>query len=96
MPSFLVFGAANFYGRALIQHLCHERLKQTDGTIWEIRGVDKVLPQLASFPDNVLGLYSTIDYRMGNLRCREFLSQAFEKNRRWDYVFNFAAEHKFG
>ncbi|KAJ2742661.1 hypothetical protein GGI20_004326 [Coemansia sp. BCRC 34301] len=96
MPAVLVFGAANFYGRALIQLLCRER-QQADAGSWEIRGVDKALPQLASFPADVLALYSTIDYRMGNLRCREFLEQALRRDsERWDYVFNFAAELKFG
>ncbi|KAJ2811071.1 hypothetical protein FBU31_007851, partial [Coemansia sp. 'formosensis'] len=95
MPTCLVFGCANFYGRALTQLLCNER---QGGLGWEIRGVDKVLPQLASFPAPVLGLYSTIDYRMGNLRCADFLAQAFVRDdgKGWDYVFNFAAELKFG
>ncbi|KAJ1923447.1 hypothetical protein GGI13_000740 [Coemansia sp. RSA 455] len=96
MPTCLVFGSANFYGRALTQLLCRERQQSTD--TWEIRGVDKILPQLASFPADVLALYSTIDYRMGNLRCRGFLEQAFQRDdgKPWDFVFNFAAEHKFG
>ncbi|KAJ2796563.1 hypothetical protein H4S07_006186, partial [Coemansia furcata] len=95
MPTCLVFGCANFYGRALTQLLCNER---QGGLGWEIRGVDKVLPQLASFPAPVLALYSMIDYRMGNLRCADFLAQAFVRDdgKEWDYVFNFAAELKFG
>ncbi|KAJ1883275.1 hypothetical protein H4R99_000599 [Coemansia sp. RSA 1722] len=102
MPSYLVFGCANFYGRALIQQLCKERDQAVsageDAQSWTIRGVDKVLPQLASFPQDVLGLYSTFDYRMGNLRNNDFLQQVFSLNqaRSWDYVINFAAEHKFG
>ncbi|KAJ2329590.1 hypothetical protein GGI00_003905, partial [Coemansia sp. RSA 2681] len=54
MPSILVFGAANFYGRALTQLLCREReqqqQKQAPDDAWEIRGVDKALPALAAFP----------------------------------------------
>ncbi|KAJ2860038.1 hypothetical protein GGH94_005754 [Coemansia aciculifera] len=98
MPTCLVFGSANFYGRALTQLLCHERKQQQTADVWEIRGVDKILPQLASFPADVLALYSTIDYRMGNLRCRGFLEQAFKRDdgKPWDFVFNFAAELKFG
>ncbi|KAJ2156299.1 hypothetical protein GGF46_005285 [Coemansia sp. RSA 552] len=96
MPSYLVFGCTNFNGRALVQRLCAERAQAADGgASWEIRGVDKVLPELASFPNEVLGLFGAFDYRMGNLRSPEFLEAAFE-GRRWDYVFNFAAEHKFG
>ncbi|KAJ1719034.1 hypothetical protein LPJ53_006127 [Coemansia erecta] len=95
MPSFLVLGCANFYGRALIQQLCRERDAAGD---WEIRGVDKVLPELAGFPPHVQALYATFDYRMGNLRSADFLEQAFARpaGQTWDYVFNFAAEHKFG
>ncbi|KAJ2689679.1 hypothetical protein IWW39_001271 [Coemansia spiralis] len=95
MPAFLIIGAANFYGRALVEQLCAER--PDDGS-WEIRGVDKVLPQLASFPGDVLALYATIDYRMGNLRCAAFLAQAFARDdgRAWDFVFNFGGEQKFG
>ncbi|KAJ2446621.1 hypothetical protein GGF42_005645 [Coemansia sp. RSA 2424] len=99
MPSILVFGAANFYGRALTQLLCRERQQQQQAQdAWEIRGVDKALPALAAFPADVLALYATIDYRMGNLRCGAFLEQAFRRDdgRRWDYVFNFACELKFG
>ncbi|KAJ1816018.1 hypothetical protein LPJ56_004400 [Coemansia sp. RSA 2599] len=102
MPSYLVFGCANFYGRALVQQLCKERDQAVgagdDLQSWTIRGVDKVLPQLASFPQSVLALYNTFDYRMGNLRNHEFLQQVFslDQGRTWDYVINFAAEHKFG
>ncbi|KAJ1645134.1 hypothetical protein LPJ64_003241 [Coemansia asiatica] len=102
MPSYLIFGCANFYGRALIQQLCSERDRAVnaadDKQNWTIRGVDKVLPQLASFPQNVLALYDTFDYRMGNLRNHEFLQQVFslDQGKTWDYVINFAAEHKFG
>lgn len=92
MPSYLVIGCANFYGRSLIQLLCQQQPQPT------IRGVDKVLPELASFPQSTLELFKTFDYRMGNLRSREFLEQSFaiEGSQRWDYVFNFAAEQKFG
>ncbi|KAI9475331.1 hypothetical protein LPJ55_002985 [Coemansia sp. RSA 990] len=96
MPSVLVIGCANFYGRAVIQQLCAER---DQGSAWVIRGVDKVLPQLASFPEPTLKLYDTIDYRMGNLRNSGFLEQAFERGDSgapWDYVINLAAEYKFG
>ncbi|KAJ2488748.1 hypothetical protein IWW37_004551 [Coemansia sp. RSA 2050] len=95
MPTFLVIGAANFYGRALLQQLWRER--PADGS-WEIRGVDKVLPQLAAFPADVLAQYATIDYRMGNLRCAAFLAQAFARDdgRAWDFVFHFGGELKFG
>ncbi|KAI7821434.1 NAD-dependent epimerase/dehydratase [Kickxella alabastrina] len=107
MPSFLVFGGANFYGRALIQQLCKEREQAIAAgeskADWVIRGVDKILPQLASFPVDTLHLYQTFDYRMGNLRSQEFLERAFVRDsadgsqqHSWDYVFNFAAEHKFG
>ncbi|KAJ2726667.1 hypothetical protein GGI07_000390 [Coemansia sp. Benny D115] len=106
MPSFLIFGCTNFYGRALVQQLCKERDQAVaagdSAANWVIRGVDKTLPQLASFPQPVLDLYQTFDYRMGNLRSPEFLERAFSgdeapvQNGRWDYVFNFAAEHKFG
>ncbi|KAJ1795164.1 hypothetical protein LPJ59_004395, partial [Coemansia sp. RSA 2399] len=99
MPSFLVFGCANFYGRALMQHLCAERDRAADKKEdWTIRGVDKVLPQLASFPEDTLKLYDSCDFRMGNLRSAEFLEQAFAENGSsgWDYVFDFAAEYKFG
>ncbi|KAJ2625003.1 hypothetical protein GGI26_001115 [Coemansia sp. RSA 1358] len=96
MPSFLVFGCANFYGRALIQHLCAERDKSPDKkATWEIRGVDKQLPRLALLPQGTLELFDTFDFRMGNLRNTDFLEQAFA-GRQWDYVFNFAAEYKFG
>ncbi|KAJ2546489.1 hypothetical protein EV175_005581 [Coemansia sp. RSA 1933] len=102
MPSFLVFGCANFYGRALIQHLCAERdrVAVDHKESWTIRGVDKVLPRLASFPEDTLRLYESFDYRMGNLRSAEFLEQAFKDNSNdggaWDYVFDFAPEYKFG
>ncbi|KAJ2000386.1 hypothetical protein GGI04_001309 [Coemansia thaxteri] len=97
MPSCLVLGCANFYGRALIELLCAQRDAAKDS--WHIRGVDKVLPQLASFPRDVEALYATIDFRMGNLRNPTFLEQAFAEPpgaTTWDYVFNFAPEHKFG
>ncbi|KAJ1664179.1 hypothetical protein IW140_004207 [Coemansia sp. RSA 1813] len=102
MPSFLIFGCANFYGRALMQHLCAERDRAAAAAdtkeIWTIRGVDKVLPRLASFPEDTLRLYETFDYRMGNLRSAEFLEQAFaiDDSSGWDYVFDFAPEYKFG
>ncbi|KAJ1962683.1 hypothetical protein GGI12_002500 [Dipsacomyces acuminosporus] len=99
MPSFLIFGCANFYGRALIKLLCDERDKaQNSDEEWIIRGVDKVLPALAKFPSEVLQLYDTFDYRMGNLRSKEFLERAFDHDSlsTWDYVFNFASEFKFG
>ncbi|KAJ2802360.1 hypothetical protein H4R20_003311 [Coemansia guatemalensis] len=105
MPSFLVFGCANFYGRAVIELLCAERDKavaenEAAKDSWVIRGVDKILPELASFPDATLKLYESFDYRIGNLRCHDFIQRAFEKatddNAPWDYVINFAAEHKFG
>ncbi|KAJ2759807.1 hypothetical protein H4S06_002047 [Coemansia sp. BCRC 34490] len=100
MPTFLVFGCANFYGRALIQHLCDRRDEAPDGAGWTIRGVDKVLPRLASFPEATLKLYDSFDFRMGNLRSAEFLEQAFapenSSSGTWDYVFDFAPECKFG
>ncbi|KAJ1939104.1 hypothetical protein FBU59_004232 [Linderina macrospora] len=98
MPSFLICGCANFYGRALVKLLCRERDQAADPSSWEIRGIDKVLPALASFPPDVLELYSKIDYRMGNQQSDEFLDKAFARDdgTTWDYVFNFAAEYKFG
>ncbi|KAJ1844566.1 hypothetical protein LPJ70_002892, partial [Coemansia sp. RSA 2708] len=96
MPSVLVVGAANFYGRAVIEQLCGSR-DRAAGEAWEIRGADKVLPQLAGFPAETLALYETIDYRMGNLRSRAFLAQAFARDAgRWDVVVNVACEYKFG
>ncbi|KAJ2497235.1 hypothetical protein GGH96_005259 [Coemansia sp. RSA 1972] len=91
MPSVLVVGSANFYGRAVVQELCAQR---DLGDTWTIRGVDKVLPELALFPPNVQKLYGEFDYRMGNLRSAEFLEQAFAGTQ-WDYVINIA-EYKFG
>ncbi|PIA14627.1 NAD(P)-binding protein [Coemansia reversa NRRL 1564] len=104
MPSFLVFGCANFYGRAVIEQLCAERDKAIEANVeakdsWVIRGVDKILPQLAYFPTATLKLYESFDYRIGNLRSYDFIKRAFEKptdNISWDYVINLAAEHKFG
>ncbi|KAJ2446781.1 hypothetical protein IWW46_000710 [Coemansia sp. RSA 2440] len=92
MPSVLVVGSANFYGRAVIQELCAQRDLSSD--TWMIRGVDKVLPELALFPPNVIKLFESVDYRMGNLRSAEFLEQAFGDTQ-WDYVINIA-EYKFG
>ncbi|KAJ1853870.1 hypothetical protein GGH12_004655 [Coemansia sp. RSA 1822] len=92
MPSVLVVGSANFYGRAVMQELCARRDQSSD--TWTIRGVDKVLPELALFPQSVQQLYTTFDYRMGNLRSAEFLEQAFGDTQ-WDYVINIA-EYKFG
>ncbi|KAJ2419506.1 hypothetical protein GGF47_004639, partial [Coemansia sp. RSA 2524] len=83
---------ANFYGRAVIQELCAQRDLSSD--TWMIRGVDKVLPELALFPPNVIKLFESVDYRMGNLRSAEFLEQAFGDTQ-WDYVINIA-EYKFG
>ncbi|KAJ2830612.1 hypothetical protein IWW50_000151 [Coemansia erecta] len=93
MPSVLVLGSANFYGRAVIEQLCSE-----PSSTWTIRGVDKVLPQLASFPAKTLALYDTFEYRMGNLRSADFLEQAFARadGQVWDYVINLGAEYKFG
>ncbi|KAI8320535.1 NAD(P)-binding protein [Martensiomyces pterosporus] len=100
MPSFLVLGCANFYGRALVHRLCQERdaaiAQGASPSDWVIRGVDKILPALASFPANILKLYDTFDFRMGNLRSTEFLEHAFARDSQWDYVFNFAPEFKFG
>ncbi|KAJ2779140.1 hypothetical protein H4R18_004171 [Coemansia javaensis] len=99
MPAYLVLGCTNFYGRALVQQLCADRdAAGGGGADWVIRGVDKALPQLASLPEATLQLFATLDYRMGNLRRAEFLEQAFARGGagRWDAVFNFAAEHKFG
>ncbi|KAJ2711711.1 hypothetical protein H4R19_003120 [Coemansia spiralis] len=93
MPAFLVLGCANFYGRALVEQLCAAR-PASGG--WVIRGVDKVLPELASFPAATLALFDTFEYRMGNLRSAAFLERAFAADQPWDAVFNFATEQKFG
>ncbi|ORX69131.1 hypothetical protein DL89DRAFT_293581 [Linderina pennispora] len=90
--------ASGFWGYTAEILLCQERDRAADPTSWEIRGTDKVLPALASFPPDVLELYSKIDYRMGNQQSSEFLERAFarEDGTTWDYVFNFAPEYKFG
>lgn len=91
MASVLVLGGAGFIGRNLVCYLVENKLAA------KIRVVDKVLPETAYLSKRCQDAFQKIEFVQGNLVNPASVEKVFaDEGRTWDFVFNLAAETKYG
>lgn len=89
-PNVLVLGGVGFIGRNFVVHLVENGLAD------KIRVVDKVLPQTAWLTDRQKKAFESVEFVQGNLTSAASTENAFKGDVNFDYVFNLAAETKYG
>lgn len=92
-PRVIVLGGCGFIGRNLVEYLA------TNGLVSKIRVADKVLPDLAGLSKTQAELYKSelVDFKQANLSREAMVNKVFDtSDGKWDFVFNLAAETKFG
>jgi len=94
MATCLVLGATGFIGRNLVEFLLRS------GGCSLIRAVDKVFPQTAFLNKAHTDVFSdpTVQFMQGNLASAASIKKCFalDGDKSFDYVFNCAAETKYG
>ena len=94
MATVLVLGGTGFIGRNLCEYLVKS------GAVAQIRCVDKVFPQTAFLNAAHQAVFANpmVQFIQGNLSNAASIAKCFtrEDGREFDYVFNCAAETKYG
>ena len=94
MATVLVLGGTGFIGRNLCEYLVKT------GAVAQIRCVDKVFPQTAFLNAAHTALFSNpiVQFVQGNLSNAASIAKCFARDdgKEFDYVFNCAAETKYG
>jgi len=91
-PNVLILGGVGFIGRNLVHFLVHNKLAG------RIRVVDKVLPSTA-FLGDFGPAFDRVEFVQGSLTSVASISKCFaapEDGSKWNFVFNLAAETKYG
>ncbi|TPX43462.1 hypothetical protein SeLEV6574_g05054 [Synchytrium endobioticum] len=93
-PNVLVLGGVGFIGRNFVTHLVENNLADS------IRVADKIVPSIAYLSDRVKKAFDDkrVEFRQANLVNPAFTDKIFtrEDGKQFDYVFNLAAETKYG
>jgi len=92
-PRVIVLGGCGFIGRNLVEYLA------TSGLVSKIRVADKMLPDLAGLSKNQSDIFKSdlVDFRQANLSREAMVTKVFDTtDGQWDFVFNLAAETKYG
>ena len=94
MANVLILGGTGFIGRNLCEYLVKT------GAVAQIRCVDKVFPQTAFLNAAHTALFSNpiVQFVQGNLSNAASIAKCFARDdgKEFDYVFNCAAETKYG
>jgi len=94
MATVLVLGATGFIGRNLVEYLVNT------GAVSLVRAVDKVFPQTAFLNAAHTAVFANpiVQFVQGNLASAASIKKCFalDDGRSFDYVFNCAAETKYG
>jgi len=92
-PRVIVLGGTGFIGRNLVEFL------GKNGLVSKIRVADKVLPDLAGLTKSQAEIFKSdlVDFKQSNLARESMVNKVFDAtDGKWDFVFNLAAETKFG
>eukprot|EP01113_Clastostelium_recurvatum_P001200 TRINITY_DN104_c0_g1_i1.p1 TRINITY_DN104_c0_g1~~TRINITY_DN104_c0_g1_i1.p1 ORF type:complete len:364 (-),score=134.52 TRINITY_DN104_c0_g1_i1:116-1207(-) len=91
-PNVLVLGGVGFMGRNLVRFIVDNKLAG------HVRVVDKVLPSTA-FLGDFAEAFNHVEYLQGSLTSVASITKIFaapEGGGKWNFVFNLAAETKYG
>ena len=94
MATVLILGGTGFIGRNLCEYLVKS------GVVSHVRCVDKVFPQTAFLNAEHTALFANpiVQFVQGNLSNAASIAKCFARDdgKEFDYVFNCAAETKYG
>jgi len=91
-PNVIILGGVGFIGRNLVRFLVDNKLAG------HVRVVDKVLPSTA-FLGDFAEAFNHVEYVQGSLTSVASITKIFtapEGGGKWNFVFNLAAETKYG
>jgi nucleoside-diphosphate-sugar epimerase len=93
-PSVLILGGVGFIGRNFVTYLVENNLADS------IRVVDKIVPSIAYLSDRVKKAFDDkrVEFKQANLVNPASAEKSFTRDdgKQFDYVFNLAAETKYG